>query len=231
MTKLLSLNILVVEDNDHLRNATVDFLNARGHQAFGIGSSEEMDDTPMRDVPDIYLVDVNLPGENGFELARRIRKSQPLAGIIMMTARGQLEDRLSGYDHGADIYLIKPVEQVELVACIHNLGLRIKAPKPETSVVTLNTQALRLEGPDGLASLTQTESLLLAAFCRAAGQKLERWQVMQLVDPNNRGLTAANMEMRVSALRKKLVQCGTSEPSIQTLRGFGYGLVCKVQVL
>lgn len=231
MSKPLSLNILVVEDNDHLRDATVDFLNARGHQALGISSAEEMDDTPMRDVPDLYLVDVNLPGENGFELAKRIRKSQPLAGIIMMTARGQLEDRLSGYDHGADLYLIKPVEQAELVACIYNLGLRIKAPKPETLVVTLNAQALRLEGPNGLTSLTQTESLLLAAFCRAPGQKLERWQVMQLVDPNNRGLTAANMEMRISALRKKLVQCGAAEPTIQTLRGFGYGLTSQVRLL
>ena len=231
MTAWPSLHILVVEDNDSLREATVDFLNARGHRAFGIGSAEEVDETPLSDVPDLYLVDVNLPGENGFDLARRIRESQPLAGIILMTARSQLDDRLTGYDHGADNYLIKPVEQAELLACIRSLGVRVMAAaRPAAAPVVLDPQAMRLEGPAAGVGVTRTESLLLAAFCRAAGHKLERWQVMQLVDPEDRGLTPANMEMRISALRKKLLQCGAGEPTITALRGFGYALGCTVQV-
>lgn len=228
-----SLQILVVEDNDSLREATVDFLNYHGHCACGVASAEDVDDTRLRDVPDLYLVDVNLPGENGFALTRRIRQSQPLAGIVLMTARGQLADRLSGYDHGADNYLIKPVEQTELLACIHSLGVRVKVaqrPVMAAQVVVLDAQSLRMQGPQGQASLTQTESLLLTALCRAAGHKLERWQVMQLVDPEGRGLSAANMEMRISALRKKLAQCGAPEPTITAVRGFGYALGCAVQV-
>lgn len=113
MRQTPSLHILVVEDNDSLRDATVDFLNAQGHQATGVVCAEDVDDTPTRGVPDLYLIDVNLPGEDGFSLAERIRQSQPMAGIVVMTARGQLNDRLEGYASGADNYLIKPVEQSE----------------------------------------------------------------------------------------------------------------------
>ncbi len=227
-----ALHILVVEDNDSLREATVDFLHAQGHQVTGVVCAEEVDDTPTRDVPDLYLIDVNLPGENGFSLADRIRQSQPLAGIVLMTARGQLSDRLEGYSCGADNYLIKPVEQAELLVCIQNLARRVKggaAAAPHG--LHLNSQTQRLSGPLGQATLSHGEGLLLAAFCRAAGQKLERWQAMQLVDTKDKGLVPANLEMRISALRKKLSACGAPDDAIRTLRGFGYALSCPIQLV
>lgn len=231
MNHLPALHILIVEDNDGLREATIDFLNEHGHHATGVASAEEAGDIAMRDVPDLYLVDVNLPGENGFTLTQRIRKSQPLAGIVLMTARGQLHDRLEGYQHGADNYLIKPVEQAELLACIHSLAFRLKSTRQRTTTgLLLNSSAMRLSGPTGEAHLTHGESLLLAAFCRAAGRKLERWQAMQLVDSKDKGLSPANLEMRISALRKKLSQCGAPDSAILTLRGFGYALSCQIEL-
>ena len=113
MTNSPSLHILIVEDNDNLREATHELLVQHGHQVTAVSCAEDVDDTPTRDVPDLYLVDVNLPGESGFSLAERIRKSHPTVGVVLMTARGQLEDRLLGYTCGADNYLIKPVEQSE----------------------------------------------------------------------------------------------------------------------
>ncbi len=227
-----SLHILVVEDNDSLREATVDFLNAQGHQATGVVCAEEVDDTPTRGVPDLYLIDVNLPGEDGFSLAERIRRSQPLAGIVLMTARGQLNDRLEGYGSGADNYLIKPVEQSELLVCIHNLARRLKpAEATAGDELQLNIQTLCLSGPLGKVSVSHGEQMLLAAFIRAAGLKLERWQAMQLFDPTDKGLVAANLEMRISALRKKLSACGAPDNPIRTLRGFGYVLNCTVQII
>ncbi|MDD2713882.1 MAG: response regulator transcription factor [Simplicispira sp.] len=231
MTSPPSLHILIVEDNDGLREATMDFLNEHGHHATGVGSAEEVDDIALRDVPDLYLIDINLPGENGFALTQRIRKSQPLAGIVLMTARGQLHDRLDGYQHGADNYLIKPVEQAELLACIHSLAFRLQSSRQSTTAgLVLHSAALRLSGSTGEAFLSHGESLLLAAFCRAAGQKLERWQAMQLVDSKDKGLSPANLEMRISALRKKMSQCGAPDSPILTLRGFGYALGCQVEV-
>jgi len=226
-----SLHILIIEDNDSLREATIDFLSEPGHCASGVASAEEVDDLPMRDVPDLYLIDVNLPGENGFALTQRIRSIQPLAGIVLMTARGQLNDRLDGYSRGADNYLIKPVEPSELLACIQSLAFRLKSSsQPSQASLVLNSHTMRLSGPLGEAALTHGENLLLVAFCRAAGQKLERWQAMRLVDSKNKGLSPANLEMRISSLRKKLTQCGAIDNPIQPLRGFGYALNVAIQV-
>lgn len=232
MTNPPSLHILVVEDNDSLREATVDLLQSHGHAVAGVVCAEDVDDTPTRDLPDLYLIDVNLPGENGFSLARRIRDSQPLAGIVLMTARGQLDDRLAGYAGGADNYLCKPVEPSELLACVQALGRRLAAVREQVAAgcLRLDRQAQQLSGPQGTARLTHGECLVLAALARAAGQKLERWQVMQLVDPQDKGLQPANLEMRISALRKKLGACGAPEGTIRTLRGFGYALSSPIKV-
>jgi DNA-binding response OmpR family regulator len=227
-----SLHILLVEDNDSLREATVDFLRRQGHQVTGVMCAEEVDDTPTRGVPDLYLVDVNLPGEDGFSLIERIRRTQPMAGIVLMTARSHLNDRLEGYESGADNYLIKPVEQSELLACLQNLARRLKpAVLVKTDQLFLDSQKLCLKGPLGQVAVSHGENLLLAAFIRAAGQKLERWQAMQLVDPNEKGLVAANLEMRISALRKKLSACGAPDDAIRTLRGFGYALSCSIRLM
>lgn len=232
MTHSPALHILVVEDNDSLRQATVDFLAGHGHHVTGVVCAEEVDDTPTRDVPDLYLIDVNLPGENGFHLADRIRKSQPLAGIVLMTARGLLADRLEGYESGADNYLIKPVEQAELLICIQNLARRLKPEEaPSGNDLELNLQSMSLKGPDSTVAVNHAESLLLAAFSRSPGQKLERWQAMQLIDIKDKGLVPANLEMRISALRKKLTACGAPDDAIRTIRGFGYALICKVRLV
>lgn len=226
-----SLHILVVEDNDNLREATVDFLRQEGHEVTGVISAEDVDDTPTRDIPDLYVIDVNLPGEDGFRLTERIRATQPLAGIVLMTARAQLDDRLQGYDVGADNYLIKPVEQSELSACVHNLARRLKSRVQEDRVkLVLNCLTFCLSGPGGEVTLSLTEGQLLAALCRSAGQKLERWQAMQIVDAKDKGLMAANLEMRISALRKKLNACGAPDDAIRTLRGFGYAISCPVEL-
>ena len=228
-----SLQIVVVEDNDSLREATVDFLNSHGHQAIGLVSAEELDDTAIPQVPELYLIDVNLPGEDGFSLAERIRRTQPVAGIVVMTARSQLSDRLEGYSCGADNYLIKPVEPSELLACVQNLARRLKPDwtKQTEEGLLLNCQTLCLQGPGGKTALTHGESILLAGFIRAAGQKLERWQAMQLIDPQDKGLVTANLEMRITALRRKLHTCGATEEPIRTLRGYGYALTCTIRLI
>lgn len=231
MSPYPSLQILVVEDNDSLREATVDFLNAHGHQATGVISAEDVNDTPTLKVPDLYLIDVNLPEEDGFSLASRLRRCQPQAGIVLMTARSQLADKLEGYNCGADNYLIKPVEQAELLASVKTLGRRLK-PKPaeDDRVLRLNSQALCLKGPRGEVAVTHGERVLLVGFVRAPGHQLERWQAMQLVDPSDKGLGAANLEMRISALRKKLSACGAPLDTIKTLRGVGYVLTAPMHL-
>ena len=92
--------------------------------------------------PDIFLLDVGLPGENGLSIARRIRRRHPRLGIVMITGRGQLEDRLQGFREGADLYFVKPVDMRELEAAIRNLHRRLRPP-PRGSVPTSRWPTIR----------------------------------------------------------------------------------------
>ena len=104
------LSIVLVEDNDDLRELTADALRGEGHRVLALSCAEELDDQSAGESVDVFLIDLNLPGENGLSLCRRVRASRPDAGIVIMTARVALNDRIAGYKQGgADIYLTKPV--------------------------------------------------------------------------------------------------------------------------
>ena len=105
-----SLNIVLVEDHDLLRTVTQSVLTQAGHNVLALSCAEEVDEALSGMSPDLYILDLNLPGEDGISLARRIRHSHPRVGIIMTTVRSEIADRLDGYESGADIYLPKPTD-------------------------------------------------------------------------------------------------------------------------
>lgn len=222
------LSVLVVEDHDLLRDATVAALNDAGHFATGVVSAEEVDEAPTQQPPDLYVIDLNLPGEDGLALARRIRKSHPKAGIVMVTARTNIRDRVSGYESGADIYLPKPVDPEELLAAIDALSHRIR-PLEDDATLVLNLQSLRLQGPTGLVGLSQSEANLLSAFGKASGAQLERFQVSANLSLTGEVLNPTSLEVRLSRLRKKLNQVGAEEPTIKAIRGIGYKLCSTIR--
>lgn len=222
------LNILVVEDHDDLREATVAALSALGYAVLGVASAEAIDDEAARFPIDILLLDLNLPGEDGLSVAHRLRAAQPDLGIIMVTARNQSRDVMQGYQSGADIYVAKPVSPEELHAAIQALSRRIRPQKDAVAALTLNTQTLQLTGPSGAVDLSHHECQLLSALNRAKGQRLETWQLLELlgkaVDENEkRALT-----VQFVRLRKKLADSGASEPSIKSIRGNGYQLCVAI---
>lgn len=118
-----TLNILVVEDHDILREATVDTLRQQGHRVTGIDCAEALDAEWANVLFDIYVIDLRLPGEDGISLTRRLRQRQPHAGIILATARVLPQDREVGLVSGADIYLSKPLLPEDLLAAVEELGL------------------------------------------------------------------------------------------------------------
>ncbi|MEY4757381.1 MAG: hypothetical protein RJA34_2279 [Pseudomonadota bacterium] len=119
-----SLNILVVEDHDALREATVDTLRQQGHQVTGIDSAEALIGELAGVRFDVYVIDLRLPGEDGISLTRRLRQDQPDAGIILATARVLPQDRAAGLASGADIYLAKPLLPEDLQAAVAELSRR-----------------------------------------------------------------------------------------------------------
>ena len=106
------LSVNVVEDHDLLREATVSMLQENGFHAVGWESAEAIHSSLSSAQPALYIVDVNLPGESGLELARRLRLAQPVSGIVMVTARVEEIDRLLGLELGADDYLVKPFDEL-----------------------------------------------------------------------------------------------------------------------
>lgn len=224
----MALNILVVEDYDVLRNAMVKVLTRAGHRVLGVSMAEDVDDEPMGHLPDMYIIDVNLPGENGLSLARRIRQSAPDTHIVLATARTGVEHKVAGYSAGADIYLPKPVDPEELVAIAQSVAARLqrKAEAHETHLKLQGSRML-LMGPLGQAQLTQAEVLMLGALARAPNALLEYWQVAQYLGSESKD----SQEVRVGRLRKKLLTCGADAPALRAIRNLGYKLVCPVEVL
>ena len=227
------LSIVLVEDNDDLRELTADALRAEGHHVVALSCAEELEDKARGVAADLFLIDLNLPGENGFSLSRRIRQVQPLVGIIIVSARSELQDKVDGYDCGADAYLPKPVPFEELRAAISSFARRRQAQQstqlgPKGG---LRLQQRELHGPSGQVHLTHAEESLLTAFARAPSGRLENWQLLELFGMDSAEVSKTSLEVRITRLRKKLSQVGVEGQSLESIRSVGYQLHLPVQVI
>lgn len=224
------LNIVVVEDHHSLRELTVEALLSKGHHVVGIENAEELPELLGMPI-DLMVIDLNLPGEDGISLARRIRQTQPDIGIIMLTARIQTADRVAGFESGADIYLNKPTSLEELSVAIQAVSRRIKPKFIKTIDLKLDEQQCMLTGSLRLVSLTQHELTLLVAFTRANNQKLENWQLISLITTSEKEYSKTNLEVMITRLRKKLVKAGSNPHPIISIRDFGYQLSEQIKLL
>ncbi|MFM1881288.1 MAG: hypothetical protein RLZZ344_1522 [Pseudomonadota bacterium] len=222
------LVIVVVEDHDDLREATTEMLIQQGFTTLGVSSAETLDLTGLARSPDIFVIDLNLPGEDGLSLARRLRAENPAVGIIITTARTQINDRLKGYESGADIYLPKPVDPLELVAAIRALGVRVLAQGARDIRFTLDDAHLLILGPKGRAKLSAAEVRLLNAFHESPDGILDRAQVTHLLSPDNPSISVDSLQNRLSHLRKKIQSVGAEAETIQAVRGTGYRLCIEI---
>ena len=223
-------NVLIVEDNDALRESLSRFLGQNGFNVAALSCAEDVDDEPSAQLSDLYVLDLNLPGEDGLSLAARIRDARPYVGIVMTTARTQLNDRLSGYEHGADIYLAKPVVPEELIAVLNALKTRVGYRRLSDDRAFLSMRSGLLTGKSGQIKLSQSEAKLLAAFRSAANSTLERWQVASLLSGGEATLSADSMQNRLSQLRKKLQACGFVDGTIEPIRSVGYKLTLDILI-
>jgi DNA-binding response OmpR family regulator len=175
------------------------------------------------------VIDLNLPGEDGISLARRIRQSQPDIGIIMVTARNQVSEKMHGYENGADIYLTKPTSIEELSAAIHALSRRLKPSA--TAALKLDLNKLSLSGEQSEVNLTAHEAMLLAALVRAPGHMVEYWQLIEILSKDETNYSKASLEVQIVRLRKKLQLADAGEHSIKAIRQMGYQLCLQVKIV
>lgn len=218
--------ILVIEDEDKVRRALVKGLQGEGHEVVSEADGQEGLDRALREPFDLIVLDYLLPGRDGVAILESLRAAGSRVPTLMLTALGDLEDRVRGLDAGADDYLTKPFAWAELLARLRAL-LRRTPPEPRT-VLRLGGLDLDLVGRhltrDGQRiDLTAREFELLEVLMRHQGQVVTRAQIADEVwrDPQT-SLTNV-IDVYINYVRKKLDRAG--EPGrIETVRGQGYRL-------
>ncbi len=229
------LNIVVVEDHDDLRDSLVELLQSKDHQVVGLSCAEEVDDALSTDPVDLLIVDLNLPGEDGFSLSRRFRSAHPQAGIIMVTARHKIADKVQGYESGADIYLPKPVDPHELLAAVTAVSRKLPAKAVMNAAeaiqaLTVRVMTLKVEGPMGVEKLTDGDVAVITALARAPSQRLALWQLMQTLGLSLDDASKSSLEVRIVRLRKKLMAVGADKNCISNIRNVGYQLCVPIEI-
>ncbi|MFM1886837.1 MAG: hypothetical protein RL026_1994 [Pseudomonadota bacterium] len=181
--------------------------------------------------PDLLLLDVMLPGKDGFELCREVRRRSRIP-IIMLTARGDVVDRVSGLEIGADDYMGKPFEPRELVARIHTILRRAEARRDKKALLRFEgldidpgTRTVKVDGAG--VELTTAEYELLELLAREAGRNLSRDEILSAIKGIDAAILTRSVDILVSRLRKKLGDEARPARFIQTVWGRGYCLVAR----
>ena len=217
------LTIAIIEDNPALCEALTDVLAAEGHDVEGFNSAEAFwargDASPY----DVLVLDLNLPGEDGISFARRVRAINPDVGIVMLTARGEPNERRIGYENGADIYLTKPSSAPELTASVSALARRLRRNRREEPALVLDGAAMTLSGGAEPVALSAAEVDLLTALLDAPNHRVSISRIAALMG-GEVGISKAAIEVRIVRLRKKMMMAGASGQPIKVIRNYGYQL-------
>lgn len=222
------ISILVLEDHDALRRVTVKGLEANGHQVFSAAYPEEMDEIMAQSRIDVLLLDLNLPGEDGLSICRRLRQSSPHLGIVMLTARITSQDRIQGYLDGADVFLTKPASLEEVEAAIQSVARR-QAVSDIQAPWVLNQGAMTLSSPTMEEKLTDAEVNVIRALALSPHRMLETWQLLEILGLTQVQDPKAALEMRIARLRKRFSSLGTDR-AIVAIRMTGYQLAIPILV-
>ncbi len=214
--------ILVVEDDPPIRRLLELEFSHAGYRVQCAGTGEEGIDIFRRDEPDLVVLDVMLPDISGWQVAKEMRHVSPRAVILMLTARGEVADRVRGLKSGADDYLVKPFAMEELLARVEALLRRTRTIDEEVLTwreLEIRPASRRVFWEKQEVHPSRTEFDLLVFLARRRGRVFSRDQILEGVwGPNFFG-TSAIVDVNVSSLRRKL---GEGAAAIRTVRGVGY---------
>ncbi|MFT7057641.1 MAG: two-component system OmpR family response regulator [Pseudorhodobacter sp.] len=216
------MRIVLVEDNESLARGVKNALQDQGHAVDWLSDGLQAELFLTTEGADIAIIDVNLPGMNGFDIVRSIRKKKVTMPVIMLTARGELGDRIEGLDAGADDYLIKPFELAELIARIRALARRrqeFQSGVQRIGPLEYNRAMHVLTGPSGIIDLPRRELALFEYMVDNSGRIVSKERIADTLYGTGSDVDANAVELLVSRLRRKLAGTGVT---IRTARGLGY---------
>jgi DNA-binding response OmpR family regulator len=225
------MRILLVEDEIAMRDAMVPLLEKKGYRVECAVDGEEGLRMALDGEHHVILLDIMLPKLDGFALCRELRRRGRKVPVLMVTARGELDDRVRGLDEGADDYLVKPFSGRELLARIRAL-LRRSGEGEDTSIreVTLGEFTVEFEqmscrGPDGEVALSAREFRILEELAKALGKPVTREEILDRVWEYNSWPTSRTVDNHIVALRAKLEPDPATPRYLLTVYGVGYRLV------
>ncbi len=216
------MRIVLVEDNERLAQGVENSLRDQGYAVDWLADGREADSHLAQEGGDIVVVDVNLPGLSGFDVVRALRMRGDTTPVIMLTARSDLEDRVSGLDVGADDYLVKPFEMAELLARIRALSRRradIRTAAQKIGGLVIDRVSRTVTGPNGPIDLPRRELALLECLVDHSGRIVSKERIADSLYGVGSEIEANAVELLISRLRRKLADTGVS---IRTARGLGY---------
>ena len=228
--------ILVVDDDLRLRELLNRYLKEQGFTVKAVENASALDKALTRELFDLLVLDLMLPGEDGLSICRRLRGVNNDMPIIMLTAKGDDIDRIIGLEMGADDYLPKPFNPRELVARIHAVLRRRAAvpppgaPTPDEELVCfgsvrLNLATRELNRQDKLTQLTTGEFAVLKVLVQHPRQPLSRDKLMELARGREYDVFDRSIDVQVSRLRKLVEEDPAKPRYVQTIWGFGYVFV------
>jgi DNA-binding response OmpR family regulator len=226
-------HILALDDDPSIRDLIADYLSANELRVTAVASGRELSDAMARDMVDLVILDLRLPGEDGMQIARRLRE-ESLIPILMLTGRIDEADRVMGLELGADDYLTKPFSPRELLARVRALLRRAKAQATVADAIAkvrayrfggweLNVGLRRLKSAQGEGvELTNGEFSLLTAFLSAPQRVLTRDQLLELSRMHNAEVYDRSIDVQILRLRRKIEPDPAHPTYIRTERGAGY---------
>ena len=222
----VGIHLLVVDDDDRIRDLLKAFLSKKGFRVTTAESAIAARNLMETLAFDLLILDVMMPGEDGFKFTASLRKSHDIP-IILLTARGDSEDRISGLTLGADDYLTKPFEPQELVLRIESILRRVGLSLPAAQVVfgpwRFDVERRVLEKNGERAHLTTGEEALLTMLARRGGAAVSRHALAEKI----KAKSERAVDVQMTRLRRK-IELNVGEPQwLLTVRGVGYRLLTE----
>lgn len=227
--------VVVVEDNLTLNELMCGTLRTEGYEVSGFLDAESLiESTHLKDT-EVVVLDIQLPGESGLVLAKRLRSLIANLGILFLTTRTSNQDRIEGYKAGGDYYLPKPLKPEELVEAVRSLldrrrqmvaGQNVPESRyrlsKATFVFTVGRQSIKFSA---------AEANILVALAGAPDRQLEYWQIIDLISSDDSLVSRASLDVRVFRLKSKLREITDMQHPIVSVRGVGYRLGFAVEII
>ena len=224
--------VLLVEDEPSLVVTLTDRLISEGYRVESTGNGVEALERALTETFDIILLDVSLPGKNGFDVCRELRQKGSTVPVLMLTARGEVSDRVVGLKLGADDYLVKPFEMIELLARIEAVLRRRSSSEPGASAAGFTFGELRLDFRSAQVTragqpvpLSALEYKLLRYFVEHRGALLSRDELLDKVWGYDATPSTRTVDVHVASLRQKIERNPAHPDHIVTVHRLGYRFV------